>query len=213
MSPLTTLPPRKNCTRCTRWRHITDFSPRKWDEHGRCLKVQSHCNACRKGYHKKWWRTLTPERREHWREYNREQQTIHSRRHGVQPRPVGKLNKGEYGGGRLREHGPPNATPDAYLPTQPFQSYLENILGNASRYRLAGDKAGTDDGIQLLADWTGVSERLIRRVRSGESEWVAVDAVERIIEHSDYTMYDITEAAREWAEIQGIDVRFLDVLK
>lgn len=60
-SARSSLPARKHCSRCGRWKSILDFRPRAWDADG-CIKwVQPDCDYCHSRQSKRWYVSLSPE--------------------------------------------------------------------------------------------------------------------------------------------------------
>src|SRR3954466_13710181 len=53
---------RRNCTRCTRWRHLGDFG---YEQRQNRLYIKSQCLACERERRRDWYARMAPEERAH----------------------------------------------------------------------------------------------------------------------------------------------------
>lgn len=188
----------KTCTKCTGWRPLIDFAPRKWHPDGTIRYLQSYCRHCQKLWSYKYWRESPQHVKDRNRELNREQMVAKSRERGIPPRPVGPFNKGEYGAGRVASRIHANHYPGEQLPVSIVKPYVERLVAHAAHYSIAINVGG----VRILSEWTGVDEALIHRILKEAKPHVSTDVVDQLLLHSDIPFTEIMDAV-ELARVEG----------
>lgn len=90
----------RNCSLCTRWRPITDFTARKRDKGGKVTKLHSRCRPCENLIQRERYHRYARNRKIRLAA-GREHQAVKRREAEVSVRKVGPNNKGKYGAGRI----------------------------------------------------------------------------------------------------------------
>ncbi len=85
------------------------------------------------------------------------------------------------------------------IPVEVFKPYLEWVLQYCVQY------GRCETGVSVLAEWTDTDERVFSRVIQGADGvyTVTVDVADRVCQHADFTLEELTERALEWAEVTG----------
>lgn len=86
------------------------------------------------------------------------------------------------------------------IPVEVFKPYLEWVLTSCKQHTRTGEP-----GISVLAEWTDIDDRVFSRVLTGyEGVYtVTVDVADRVCQHADFTLDELTERALEWADVTG----------
>ncbi|HEY2570182.1 MAG TPA: helix-turn-helix transcriptional regulator [Solirubrobacteraceae bacterium] len=153
---------RKFCADCGRWRLVLDFSPQK---RGGSL-YSPYCHVCTARRHRRYHHG--PHSAEWW-EQRREYARIWSQ---TQRRMAGKPER-QWTLARVvdkPEH--------AFLPSEPLGEELRRYLAvNGNGHLRSGD---VGFGVKGLAELTGVQERSIGRMLTGESAHIRIDLADKL---------------------------------
>jgi hypothetical protein len=151
----------RNCSRCTRWRPVTDYrirSVHKPVPYVETIYLQSYCTSCERRAKRERYYNLTHIGRSIIRERKREQAAAERRKRGVPPRVVGPDNKGKYGAART------------------IQS---NKIGSVDPVPILRECERQKLQVWQIAVGAGVDERTVQRWFAGE--WrMNVDAADRL---------------------------------
>lgn len=157
---------RKFCSRCGRWRHGCDFS---WiTPKDRTPRLRAWCDTCQRISNRESQARRTEEQRELVREYQRIWHDAKRREAGV---PKRNFN---YSSTRKNRDGTPRRR-------RTKVDKLERVLlERRPIVRLIEDHL--DDGVTMLdlQRQTGIHERQLRRLTTGESRHVRIDVADKI---------------------------------
>jgi hypothetical protein len=141
---------RKFCARCKHWRHVCDFYPNP-DNKGSGL--HSYCTACDRTRRREEYRRHTDEQLALRREYFRIRAEVLRRQDGVVPREF------------KHRHSVVDNPERILLDPVPLLVEIGKLC---------------DGDFRWLADVSGVPERSIHRLRTGESQHVRVDLADKL---------------------------------
>lgn len=157
---------RKFCSKCGRWRLISDFDLLKSKDRIGCLRAW--CQACQRISNRESQARQTEEQRERRREYQRIWYDAKRREAGIPRRNFNYNSTRTNGDGTLRRRKTKIDT-------------IERILLEPDPIvKLIEDQLESDLTYLDLERMTGIHERQIRRLTTGESARVRVDVADRI---------------------------------